>query len=123
MYDKEKKYASEAGISSVGSSMIWGSQWDAILNWILKGSNASKVDSPSTKHATTTGSTEVDVMNKIYDLGNNLWEWTLEAYFNQYRVSRGGNHNYDDPPSHRYYSTGPYATYETYGSRLTLYIK
>ena len=102
--------------------MIWGSQYDAMLNWMLKGDDASKVASSSTKHdKTTTGSTEGDVMNNIYDLGNNLREWTLEAYNTGYRAYRGGSYNVTNAPSGRN-SDGPTLTDVFYGSRLALYI-
>ena len=123
MYEKQKKYASDNNIDRIGSSMIWGSQYDAMLNWILKGSDASKVATNSTQHnKTTTGSTSGDVMNKIYDIGNNLSEWTLEAHNSCYRVGRGGYYNTTAAPS-ILDSSYTYRTGSDSGSRLTLYIK
>ncbi len=126
MYNKQKKYASSIKVNEkevVGSSMIWGSQYDAMLNCILTGTDKSKVTAASTSHSkTTTGSTSNDVMNKIYDLGNNLCEWTLEGSWSVNRVSRGSDSDNNNSPSNRgvYFPYGPYGGH---GSRLTLYIK
>lgn len=41
LYDKSKSYT--VSKNSVQSSMIWGSQYDAMLNWALEGIDAEKV--------------------------------------------------------------------------------
>lgn len=45
LYQDSRKYASNpySSSKSVVSSMIWGSQYDAVLNYLLTGSDASKV--------------------------------------------------------------------------------
>ena len=121
LYDKERSYAEDVGISSsVKSSMIWGSQYDEMLNWALQGNDASKVKASSTRHGPDpTGSQETDVINNIYDLGNNLREWTLEAYDASSRVVRGGDYSYSNSPSYRG-NNGPSNAYRSNTSRLTL---
>ena len=122
LYDKERSYAEDIGISSaVKSSMIWGSQYDAMLNWALKGDDKNKVKASSTIHGPDpTGSQATDVINNIYDLGNNLYEWTLEAYSTNRRVFRGDFYNNSFSPSSRGYN-GPGGTASRgYTSRLTL---
>ena len=65
-----------------------------------------------------------DVINNVYDLYGNSYEWTLEAFSNDSRVLRGGHYLDDSTPVNRYYDIlGPYATTAYFGSRLTLYIK
>ena len=122
LYDKERSYAEDIGISSaVKSSMIWGSQYDAMLNWALKGDDKNKVKASSTIHGPDpTGSQATDVINNIYDLGNNLYEWTLEAYSTNRRVFRGDFYINSFSPSSRGYN-GPGGTASRgYTSRLTL---
>lgn len=113
--------------SSVTSNMIWGSQYDAMLNWALQGNEAEMVYKRTGNHSGSpakTGAYGVDVMNNIFDLSANLLEWTQEAYSTYIRVYRGGN----------FYATSAYvvgsrngdvsagASYG-YGSRLTLYLR
>ena len=123
LYEKQKNYASSNGINSVvGSTMIWGSQYDAILNWVLTGKDASKVTASSIQHPKTkTGITEDDVMNNIYDLGNNLCEWSLEADGTEKRVGRGADYEFNVPPSNRW-GNSPTTSLGQGGSRVTLYI-
>ena len=112
--------------------MIWGSQYDRILNWVKEGKNEeekSKITNTSLGNnsggiVTTTGNSKYsnDSINNIRDLGGNLIEWTLEAFDTDYRVVRGGFCNYSSSPSYRFFST-PSNTHSDGGSRLTLYIK
>ena len=84
------------GSTTVASSMIWGSQYDAMLNWALTGNDAEMVYKRTGNHSgskSTTGAWGVDVMNNIFDLSSNVIEWTQEAGYSAYRVSRGGYYN------------------------------
>ena len=105
--------------------MIWTSQHHAMLNWALQGSDADKVTGDSVKHGPDPTGTEIDgvadVINNIYDLGNNLYEWTLGAEEEHDRIFMGGNFNYGDPPS-VCYGNVPRLTTNVYGTRLSLYI-
>ena len=130
LYSKQKEYTGKNG--SVESSMIWGSQYDRILNWVKEGKNEeekSKITNPklgnnSSGSVTTTGNSNYpnDSINNIRDLGGNLYEWTLEAYDTDNRVFRGGYFNYTSSPSYRI-NNYPLNTYSGNGSRFTLYIK
>ncbi len=130
LYQAQKTYAD--GNSSVESSMIWGSQYDAIINWVKNGNNETEkakltnqmLGNNSSNSVTTTGNVayKEDSINNIRDLGGNLFEWTLEAYENSKRTYRGGSSNYNFSPSCRYSINSAY-TDGDYGSRLTLYIK
>ena len=127
---QDKTYAGKNG--SVESSMIWGSQYDAIINWVKNGNNETEkakltnqmLGNNSSNSVTTTGNVayKEDSINNIRDLGGNLFEWTLEAYENSKRTYRGGSSNYNFSPSCRYSINSAY-TDGDYGSRLTLYIK
>ena len=126
LYSKQKGYTGKNG--SVESSMIWGSQYDAILNWAKAGVDKDKITNTSLGNhsgsVTTTGNSNYpnDSINNIRDLGGNLIEWTLEAYGTLGRAIRGGNYGYAYSPSYRR-NNDPRNTYSRNGSRVTLYIK
>ena len=95
---------------AVTSTLIYGVQWDAIMNFIDL--NYSKEDgtcnsfvSDSTgqgnynedentnswkNNLTSCGSSDDYRVNNIYDLAGNVFEWTMEAFSTEYRVVRGG---------------------------------
>ena len=116
--------------NSVESSMIWGSQYDRILNWVREGTDEEEknklTDETLGNHAekgvTTTGNSSYseDKIKNIMDLSGNLFETTLEAYGGDGRVIRGGNCYNKVSASFRRHcfprSSGS-------GSRLELYIK
>ena len=127
LYSKQKGYTGKNG--SVESSMIWGSQYDAILNWAKAGVDKDKITNTSLGNnssgsVTTTGNSNYpnDSINNIRDLGGNLIEWTLEACNTSLRVTRGGSYGSTDSPSFRN-NNFPNGTSSYYGSRVTLYIK
>lgn len=117
--------------NSVESSMIWGSQYDAILNWAKNGKNEtakerivkSSLGNNSSQNVTVTGSNAYanDNINNIRDLGGNLFEWTLEGYYGNHRILRGGNFGNGSTPSYRD-GNYPGARANWSGSRLALYI-
>ena len=105
----------------VKTQMIWGCQWDVTMNWLI--SSGAKTSDEVNKDSSTwgnysnyntannytegtagyeknagslqnTGSSENWKANNIYDLAGNVWEWTQEANFTNYRASRGGDFNY-----------------------------
>ncbi|HCC04160.1 MAG TPA: hypothetical protein DEP51_04815 [Clostridiales bacterium] len=130
LYSKAKSYTNME--KSVISSMIWGSQYDAILNFALaEGNDRSKVTSIG--HGNHTGTklqtglyNGEDSINNIFDLEGNLQEWTLEAYGSssiQSRVRRGSDGlNGANSPGNREQSR-PDGTSNFSTTRLSLYIK
>lgn len=113
--------------SSVTSCMIWGCQYDAMLNYVLQGTDKSKVTTVTGNHSETralTGQYPTDIMNNIFDLSSNVREWTQEADSFAFRANRGGYYFATDritASSRNYY--GPTGTYTGVGSRLALYLK
>lgn len=76
--------------------MIWGSQYDAVLNYLLTGLDAKKVTTQvgSQKNVlSNTAQDNADIINNIYDLGSNANEWTQEAEGTRARVYRGGGYD------------------------------
>ena len=97
LYAKQHEYATVMNSSyqtNIKSAMIYGSMYDAVMNWALYGADktdASKVTASSTKRNSkqATGTLEADKIKNIYDLENNLIEWTAEADLTGDRVDRG----------------------------------
>ena len=106
--------------------MIWGSQYDAMLNFMKRRGEESSITSTSNSsiqnNSYVTGKEETDVIKNVFDLYACHREWTLEAYSNNYRVYRGSFSGNSDSPSYRTYNL-PTNADSTYSSRLTLYIK
>ena len=95
---------------AVTSTLIYGVQWDAIMNWI--DSNYSKENgtcnsfvSNSTgqgnynedentnswkNNLTSCGSSDDYRVKNIYNLAGNVFEWTMEAFSTVARIFRGG---------------------------------
>ena len=119
LYSKCKSYS----VDNLTSTMMWGSQYDAMMNWMAKtGKTVGTADSSKYNTEQTTGSKSEDVINNIFDLYGCHYEWTLEAYYAGARVRRGGNDGNPNSPSNRDFY-GPSVTSAGYGSRLSLYIK
>lgn len=97
LYAKQKEYATVMNSSyqtNIKSAMIYGSMYNAIMNWALYGTDktdVSKVTANSTERNSkqATGTLETDKIKNIYDLGNNMREWTAEADDTGLRVYRG----------------------------------
>ena len=136
LYNRAKTYAPENASQKVVSSMIWGSQYDAMLKW-MKGNKINVTSSSPTDLSigtTSRNTTRVtgganngqtvskDKLSNIYDLLGNSLEWTQETNNTYYRVIRGGYYNSSLAPSYRSYDC-PTDTLSYDGSRFTLYIK
>ncbi len=123
-------------ITSVTSSMIWGCQWDATLNWFLRSedekikgyvTNSARkgwYNQEAKKPTGTPIENDENEVNKIWDMAGNVSEWTLEAEDTYNRVNRGGN----SVPSGFYTAVSDRGVYnpcnsDSYcGSRCVLYI-
>ena len=126
LYSKCKEFAPEDSNKSVVSSMIWGSQYDAMLNWMQANGEDVSASADNTEtirnNSTKTGSQEKDFMKNVYDLYGCHYEWKLEANITKERVYRGGNSSSSSAPSSRRSTYSSNAS-STYSARLTLYIK
>ena len=88
LYAYGKKYTNTA--DSVVSSMVWGSQYDAMMRWMQdNGVDVTDNIGNNLNTGTTTGTSGTDIINNIYDIYGCHYEWTLEAYDTDGRVVRG----------------------------------
>ena len=132
-----KNFATEQGYTNVTSTLIYGVQWDATLQFIDNNYIEGTVDETSYVRDSTgkgnytgtlinTGSNENYKMKNIYDMAGNAWEWTMEAH-RSYRVIRGGdyiNSGLRYPSSNRFagYNYTPDLAYATACFRPALYL-
>lgn len=149
MYNKCKNLRGES--SNIETHMIYGSQWDRILEWYVESGSKTYSDlsdsyswgnhynssfkytsssgTVTTKYSNynviiPSGSTEYTKANNIYDIAGNVWDYTLEAYSSFGRMIRGGysyQYAYVYPARERYHYY-PYYSYSYFGVRAALYI-
>ena len=120
LYSKCKEFAPEESEKSVVSTMIWGSQYDAMMNWMQgQGENVTIAKSFSSY---VTGANSEDVIRNVVDLNGYHRECTLEADSTNLRVFRGNYSSYSYTPSERTYNS-PDVADSSLSARLTLYIK
>ena len=125
LYSMAKKYNNTN--NAVKSTMIWGSQYDAMQNFALEGEDKSKViETTNAKHNLEnniyTGSTPSDKILNIFDLEGNVMEWTMESDTDMKRVRRGGvfNNINISPSTRTSCGVSDHRDYE--GTRMSLYI-
>ena len=133
---KSKEFAGENEYETVTSTLIYGVQWDAIMQWIDSGYKNEDgtltsfvADSEGKGYynqsaPTTTGSSEAYKIKNIYDLAGNVYEWTMESYGTISRVYRGGSYDSSGsfyPASIRSYNV-PSGGNSGIGFRVTLYL-
>ena len=115
--------------STLHSHLMYGIEWDSILNWLKENATISSSISGKTKTMEladlqtnscswgnyknsngdaannngllqTTGKSEYWKANNIYDLAGNLYEWTQERWsISSERAGRGGYYNYNGETS------------------------
>ena len=88
------KTSSAINKKAVSTHMIYGSQYDQIINFIGDKAQIGHTDIQTEQQKKTGYEGDKDIMNNIYDLEGNNPEWTAEAYSNDRRVKRGGNFGY-----------------------------
>lgn len=131
----ENMYTVEEGYE-ITSTLIYGTQWDAIMAWIdsaYKTSNCAENsfvrDSTGKGNYSNSlalcGSSDNYRIKNIYDLAGNVWEWTLEANDTRFRVMRGGSYGRsgaESPASSRTSPSWTSLSGPTYGFRVALYL-
>ena len=132
MYTDKNTYA-------VTSTLIYGAQWDAIMNWLDPKYSTATAEDPCDANSivvkseygnhsgdiANSGAYEDDKLKNIYDLCGNLYEWTMEALSTGLRVGRGGVFNdsgSEYPVSFRSYNSPGYYDGDNLGFRPALYL-
>ena len=129
LYASQRMYAAETNSEAVESSMIWGSQYDAMMKWMdsnhITVTSSTPMSNTARNESRITGNASYnDQLNKVYDLYGSSFEWILEAYGTIVRANRGGRYGRSgDSPSSRYHSFSPTYANADRSSRLALYVK
>lgn len=121
----------------VTSTLCYGVQWDAALNFInpeyVKAdgkatgfvSNSEDMGNYSRSIAATGSNTSYQ-QKHIYDLAGNVYEWTMEAYYTNLRVYRGGMYDLSgsgsNPPASNRNNNNPSGSGSYLGFRVALYL-
>ncbi len=118
----------------VETRMIYGLQWDATCKWLAeRGYNITDSsawgnysNNTATGHGIkrNTGFSESWKANNIYDLAGNCFEWTQDAYNDDFRAGRGGAWDSEGASTKviSYGSDCPDHNIENVSSRATLFI-
>lgn len=139
MYTDKTKYG-------VTSTLCYGVQWDATLNFIDPNYITNEVngkpncsynsyvrdstgkgnylDEDASNNPGLTGNKSEYEIKNIYDMAGNLWEYTMETYGTYKRIARGGGFTAttNTAPSSIRTSYTISKEYEHFGFRVTLYL-
>ncbi len=74
---------------SVNSHMIWGCQYDQVIKFLGKEKGETGHNYQTPRRQLTGYVDDQDILNNIYDLEGNNYEWTAQAYGTNGRVERG----------------------------------
>ena len=140
-----RNFAKENNYKTVQSTLIYGVQWDAVMNWMknVENSNATSTDKKYIIDSTgmgwyegvsgnSTHKTGIDLnggknqVKKVYDLAGNVYEWTMESCNTYFRVGRGGSYDCtgsDLSVSYRSTMSNPSSSSNYLGFRFTLFLK
>ena len=139
-----RNFIKENNYKTVQSTLIYGVQWDAVMNWMkdIENSSATSTDKKYIIDSTGMGwyegvsgnsehKTGIDLnggknqVKKIYDLAGNVNEWTMESSLTGNRDFRGGDYGYTGSslPASERGTTSPDCSYGTLGFRPTLFLK
>ena len=140
-----RNFAKENNYKTVQSTLIYGVQWDAVMNWMKNVENSSATSTDKKYIIDSTGmgwydgvsgnsehKTGIDLnggknqVKKIYDLAGNVYEWTMESCDASGRVGRGGSYysaGSRSPASNRDNGGNPSYSGVDVGFRPTLFLK
>ncbi len=141
-----RNFAKENNYETVQSTLIYGVQWDTVVNWMKNIENPNAKGSLAKYYQNSTGmgwyidnyedlnpehKTGIDLnggknqIKKIYDLAGNVYEWTMESCSTDLRINRGGSYRYSGgqyPISFRS-TIHPFPSDYDIGFRVTLFLK
>ena len=121
LYARQKKYADDNNIISVKSNMLWDSQYDAMLNWMIKEKIDVTGNNGDGNSTYTAGTKTKDKLNNIFDLKGGSGEMNMAVKQNGFRTVRGGRGS-NGKASLRDANYPQLNGNDWYSSRPTLYI-
>ena len=130
-----RNFYKEEGYTSVISTLTYGVQWDATMqffdnNFLNRNCNSDSYVVDSTNKGNYSGILSKTGLNddykekNIYDMAGNVWEWTMQACGSNSRVYRGGAYGHTGntyPSSRRGFNFNDGV--DDVGFRISLYIK
>ncbi len=140
--EKAKEFAEQKGYEGVTSTLVYGIQWDATMqffdnryidgiptqdipnSYVSYSEGKGNYKDDSTNNPTKTGAKDDYCVKNIYDMAGNVFEWTMEATGST-RVVRGGSYNmtgYNQPASGRVSFIRVTYSSDEIGFRVALYI-
>lgn len=121
MYDRD----------DITTEMIWGCQWNSMLVWLSQNLDirnnvydAQKIGNYNSS-IKKTASDKDNVMNNIYDLAGNAFEWTQKGNLMGGRAALGGSYKYNSKLNYSLAAEEGYSiTYlwNEVGTRVTMYL-
>lgn len=141
-----RAFDSENNYTNVTSTLCYGVQWDAALNFIdpnyitnaeIGSPNCAEnsyvrdssgygnySDSDSTNNPGQTGAKDEYSIKNIYDMAGNVREWVMESNNGSFRCYRGGCYSNSGTtyPASKRYNSYPERAYTTLGFRICLFI-
>ena len=140
-----RNFANAKNYRTVTSTLIYGVQWDAVMKWMENVNNPKVEGKTYIQDSTGMGwysevsgnsdhKTGIDIgeenkgsnqIKKIYDLAGNVCEWTMEAFYDDSRVSRGGTYyakGFFYTASYRSFNDNPSDSSSVFGFRPTLFL-
>ena len=143
-YQLKKACSNIVKSSSAQSIMIYGNQWDEVMDWFVEtgARSSSEVNTNSTNWGNYINSTgdaeeghgterptrynEAWQTKNIYDLAGNYYDWTQEVHNTNNHILRGGHYSISGsiyPASNRYLSHFPINASGNASARSAMYIK
>ena len=136
-----RNFAKENNYKTVQSTLIYGVQWDAVMNWMkdvdstVSGKKYYQNSTGMGWYSGVSGNSEhktgIDLnggknqVKKIYDLAGNVYEWTMESCDTNFRVFRGGYYGLtgSNVPASSRNPNGPSYGDDNVGFPPTLFLK
>lgn len=119
----------ENGSELVSSHLLWGSEYDSVLEWFIKSKKRTEREiccryARGVNQVYRTGQKRDREVNAICDFSENVWKWTQERHHrNSEAVVLRGGYCYNGYPAGYRWGTNSGDAWDRYGFRSALYIE
>ena len=139
VYKSRQMYS---GSNSVTSTLCYGVQWDAVMEFMKDVPNPNVSGKKYIEDSTSMGYYAYDInanpiegmeavaqptgyyaVKNIYDMAGNVFEWTMEVKYTSTRVIRGGYFGYSGDFASASYRDKDFFPTLAFGFRVALYLK